>query len=1006
MSYILDQQPRPLRIVGRHRTCTPSLTSWRDPACYPVASILASHAPRPGKSRPRVRWSTGSILRTWMRRDKIQGTERWPTAAVESRGRGRGMAHPLLTTKLYVPPPRPNLVPRRHLIARLAEGVGLGRRLTLLSAPAGYGKTTLVSAWLHSTDRPRAWLSLDEGDNDPARFLAYLIAALQQVDDGIGQAAGDLLEAPQLPATGALVTALINDLAATPDPFVLVLDDYHTIRELAVHRAVQSLLEQQPPHMHLLIVTRVDPPLPISLLRARGQLTEIRQDDLRFSAEEATAFLNQSVGLDLAAAQIAVLENRAEGWISGLQMAALSIQHRDAESAARLIDNFSGRHHFVLDHLTDEVLRRQPEPIQRFLLQSSILERMCGPLCDQVVGDVEDWRPEDGGQGRPAHGPRSQNVLEYLESSNLFIVPLDSERQWYRYHRLFLDLLRKRLQQTLPDQMTTLHRRASVWYEQNGFVAEAIDHALSAGDLERAAHLVEQAAEATLMRGETVTFLRWVEALPGDLVRARPALGVFRAWALLVTGHPLDAAESQLQDVDESSDRMSGRVSAVRAWISALRGQIPSALEFSRRALEDLPKDDTFLRAITLWNLGISYWAEGDTVAGDQALEEAARVGRQTGNTMVAVTALCRLAGLRIVQGQLHEGQTILQRALALATERNGQHLPIAGEALNGLGELARERNDLEAAARYLTRGIELSRQQGSIGALGGYISLARVRRAQGDLAAARDLIQQAQQFAEEFDATDIDDMTVALFQARFWITEGNLEAVARWAEERGLEAALAPTGAPEGSGLAEVHLRKYEQLVLARLLIAQGRLDEALALLDPLLRTMERHGRLRGMIEVHNLKALALSAKGDLDQALVSLERALSLGRPGGYLRIFADEGEPLAALLRQAAARGIATDYAGTLLEAMSEQAGEPAGEEGGPSATAAAPPLVEPLSEREQEVLRLIAVGLSNREIAEELVVAVSTVKWHINNVYGKLGVRSRTQAVARANQLGLL
>ncbi|MBL7065917.1 MAG: tetratricopeptide repeat protein [Anaerolineae bacterium] len=942
------------------------------------------------------------------------------------------MSSPLLKTKLYIPPVRPEVVPRPRLIERLNARLLHKRNLTLISAPAGFGKTTLLSEWVsHLETRflgknlvsgprpPVAWVSLDEGDNDPIRFWAYFVAALRTlalsqvegIEAHIGEGVLSAFQAPQLPPIEAVLTTLINEIAAVPQGdheghlYVLILDDYHLITAQPIHDALTFLLNHLPGNMHLVIATRADPPLPLARLRGRGQLTELRLTDLRFTPDEAAAFLNQVMGLGLAADDVAALASRTEGWIAGLQMAAVSMQGQD--DVTGFIQAFTGSDRYILDYLVEEVLQRQPDSVQTFLLQTAILDRLTGPLCDAVL------RISESANQRLVDSPTrfladsltrsfadSQVMLEYLERNNLFVVPLDNERRWYRYHRLFADLLRQRLQQTQPDLVPTLHRRASEWFEQNGLMAQAIEHTLSAENLGRAGGLIEQAAEATLMRSEIATLLRWVDALPDELVRDRPQLCVYHAWALLFGGHPLDAVEARLRDVEDDAGLSPGKAAALRALVALFQSQIPRAAELSRRALEQLPEDDVFLRGFATLLLGISHMVDGDMVAARQSLEEIARRSQEAGNVMLAVMVMCSLAELHKRQGQLDKAAAMYQQALELAVDGQGRRLPIAGEALMGLGELEREWNDLEAAVRYLTAGIEFTGKWGEIGAIDGYISLAHVRQAQGDADSAQELLRKAWQLALQFDATEMDDDLVAAHQARLWVAQGNLEAARRWAEERELtvDASLAELEERVSSVSFRSHRRRTaEYLTLVRVLIAQKRCDEALALLEPLLAIAERWGLNERVIKVQILKALACHAQGDIAQALAALERALSLAEPAGYVRVFVDEGEPMARLLYRAAARGIAPEYAGRLLAAF--PALEPAAQE--PQAD-----MVEPLSERELEVLRLIAEGLSNQEIARRLFLSLSTVKWHTSNIYGKLGVKNRTQSVAKARSLDIL
>ena len=923
--------------------------------------------------------------------------------------RASGQDVPILTTKLYTPPVRPELVSRPRLIERLNACTGSGHKLTLISAPAGFGKTTLLSEWVAACGPGArvAWVSLDERDNDPTRFWTYFITALQTVMAGIGEGALSAFQAPQPPPIEPLITALINEAAAVCQAdrksraYLVVLDDYHLIVAQAIHSALAFLLDHLPGNLHLVISTRADPPLPIAQLRGRGQLTELRMTDLRFVPDEAAAFLNQVMGLDLSAEDVAALEARTEGWIAGLQMAALSMQAQ--EDVTGFIESFTGSDRHILDYLVEEVLQRQPHGIQTFLLQTAILDEMTGPLCDAVLGKGGEescgGEQERGSTGDPVtsapvlpgFAATSQDVLEYLERSNLFIIPLDNERRWYRYHRLFADLLRSRLHRALSDLVPTLHCRASEWHEHNGLMAVAIGHALYAEDIERAAHLVEHAAEATLMRSEVVTVLNWLERLPDELVRNRPSLCVFHAWALLLAGRSIGDVEARLPDTD--------RAVPLRALIAIYRGQVSRAAELARRALEQLPGDDLFLRGVAAWMWSLSKLADGDLTAGSNALEELARLSQQTGNVMMTVAAFSHLAELLKRQGRLHEAKTTYERALALGTDAQGRFLPIAGEALMGLGELWREWNDLEAATRYLLQGIELSRRWSEAAALDGYVPLARVRQAQGDVNSACDAIQKAQELATRTVGTTMDDLIVTLYQAHLWVAQGDFEAVMRWAEERGLWEDVDGVELEGGEASINAHLRKYEQLVLARALIKQARPDEALALMEELLPEMQQLGRTDLVIEIQVLRALAFQTQDSTEQALIALGSALSLAEPGGYVRIFLDEGPAMARLLYEASVRGIAREYAGRLLTAF------PAEE--APSLLRSEPgEMVEPLSEREVEVLRLLADGLSNQEVAQRLFITVRTVKWHNSNIYGKLGVRSRTQAVAKARLLGVL
>jgi LuxR family maltose regulon positive regulatory protein len=652
------------------------------------------------------------------------------------------------------------------------------------------------------------------------------------------------------------------------------------------------------------------------------------------------------------------------------------------------------------------VLQQQSLAIQEFLLKTSILDRLSGPLCDAVLamGDerarrsfdrIEPPMPEATSALPPSS---SQRILHRLETDNLFVVPIDDTRHWYRYHHLFAELLRQRLQQTRPDLVSILHRRASTWYAQRGQAAAAIDHALSAGDFERAADLIEQAAETTMMRSEIATFRRWVGALPDDMLRVRPRLCVYDAWSLLLSGHPLEVAEARLQDAVEAdlAGSTSGEVAAHRALVAGYRGDTQQCTEFSQQALDLLPRESMFLRSLVAGILGYSCLHSGDVVVARQALQEAARISQRTGNLMNEVLAVSHVADLSVLQGRLDEARVLYEQALELATDARGQRQPIAGIVLQGLGNLQLQWNDLRTAAQHYTEGIELIQRWGEVGTLQGHVGLARIRQAQGDLGGACEAIYKAHRIAAGFDVMDMDDMFVEAWQARLWVAQGNLDAAVRWAEEQ----ALAVDGGSKAAGVARqsasLLARAIRDTGLAWVYLAQRRPDSVLKVLEPLRRETEAAGWIWFLIHILVLESLAFHVKRDVDQALVSLERALSLAEPGGFVRVFVDEGEPIVRLLRRAVSRGIAVEYAHKVLAALVEER----------MRTTAEPPGAKPLSQRELEVLRLIVIGLSNGEIAEELVIAISTVKTHVNNIYRKLHVSDRKQAIARTRDLKLL
>ncbi len=885
---------------------------------------------------------------------------------------------PLLTTKLYLPPARPNLVPRPRLTARLAEG--LTKPLTLVSAPAGFGKTTLVSEWRTSNagrDLPLAWLSLDDDDNDPTRFLTYLVAALATLQPGLGETTLALLYSPQLPPPQVVLTSLINDLGELEDQLALVLDDYHVITALPIHEALAFILDHLPPSVHLVMLTRSDPPLPLSRMRVRNQLTEIRASDLRFTHDEAATFLNRVMGLALSADGVRALEARTEGWIAGLQLAALSMEGR--ADSSHFITTFSGSHHYIVDYLADEVLNRQPDPVRSFLLQTSILDRLTGPLCDALTQRAD---------GRV--------TLEVLEQANLFVIPLDDERRWYRYHPLFADALRNRLQQTHPNCLPDLHRRAAEWLEPQGQVAEALRHALQGGDQDRAARLVEQNALSMLMRGELMILVGWINAVE-SLAHERPWLSIYQCWTLTLAGQ-LEQAESWLQEAERlvatqgpaaEAQNMLGHLAAIRAYRAAQRGEALQAIDLAQQALECLPEGDQAIRSVVSLTLGTARRLSGDLAGAGRALEEAVRTGQAAGNLYLALGALSGLADLLFDQGRLRQASQTYNELVQLATRPDGRRLPAAGMAFFGLSMICYEWNDLEAALKHTLQSIELCQQWGHVGILmGSQVMLFRVRQALGEMDSAQAALEEAERLARAHPQTPRAPGWVASFRVRSWLAEGNLAVAARWTQQSGLKIEDDMS-----------YLREAEYLALGRVLRAQGEFDAALTLLGRLLRIAETTGRMGSMIEMLVLQALTVQAKDDIPQALTTLERALSLAQPEGYMRVFLDEGAPMAKLLRRAGSHGIAPKYVAKLLSEFDTL-----------RVPGAAPttkqPLIEPLSDRELEALRLLAAGKSNQEIADELVLATGTVKRHLSNIFGKLSVQSRAECVARARELGLL
>jgi LuxR family maltose regulon positive regulatory protein len=728
----------------------------------------------------------------------------------------------------------------------------------------------------------------------------------------------------------------------------------------------------------------------LAQLRARGQLVEIRAADLRFSFDEALAFLQRTMHLSLSNADVATLEQRTEGWVAGLQLAALSMQGQDPERISSLIRSFAGTHRHIFDYLT-KVLGRQDKAVRDFIFKTAFLDQLSGPLCTAVTGEEA-----------------SQEILEKLEAANLFITPLDSERRWYRYHHLFAEFIHAYMDRPGSQQdwnPSKLHLRAAEWYEENGQITEAIDHALQAKELELAARLVAGIARPLLLRGEMTTLMNWLGRLPEGILLKRPELALAHAWSLISAGQLESAVERlELARASEKGEELTGEMTAIRATISAFEGDSEGAMLQARRALDQLPPDDVFLRGIVAANLGIPHMLEGEVAAARRAFTEAATMSKRAGNSLIAVISLCQVAELQIVQGQLHQAAETYREAERIALARDGRPRPMAGMVYAGLGELFREWGQLESAERYLMQAIDLTHRWHTleVGTFDSYLMLALIRQAQGDPAGALDLIQKAEDLAVKLDAMILDDVYVAFFKARIWLIQKDRKAATSWAEAAGLlPFPSEPTIRYAGEEVAlPYHLYELAAFIIARLLLLQGNPRLVLDLLDRFYDRAVELGRTRSVIEIRILQALARQEQGDLDNALQDLEHALVLAEPADFMRIFLDHGEPMATLLDriQAVSSSVDPQWLNRLYTAAVDR----------DSGVDDRPPvgLLEALGERELEILRLIAAGLSNREIAEELVLALSTVKWHINNLYGKLGVHSRTQALARGRELDLL
>ena len=951
------------------------------------------------------------------------------------------MPAPILATKLYIPPPRSKIVLRLRLIERLNEGLSSGRKLTLISAAAGFGKTTLVSEWISSlthsplptgegsgVSRPdmgvrSAWLSLDEGDNDPTRFLTYLVAALQTIAANFGKGLLAVIQSPQPPPIESILTALLNEITAIPDHFMLVLDDYHLVDARPVDEALTFLLEHLPPPMHLVITTRDDPDLPLARLRARGQLTELRAADLRFTPAEAAEFLNQSMSLQLSVEDIAALEARTEGWITGLQLAALALQGslsmQGLPDTSRFIQSFTGSHRFVLDYLVEEVLQRQPEHIRSFLLQTSILDRLSGPLCEAVTGLMD-------GRGN----------LKTLERGNLFIVPLDDQRQWYRYHHLFTEVLLSHALEQQPDQILFLHKRASAWYEQNNLPAEAIRHALAARDFEGAAGLIEKMYPAMDSSFQSVAWLGWVRNLPDEVVRARPVLGFDYARALMDSGE-FEAGQSWLQEAEQRlegsaeglvvTDEAQFRtlpvmIALARSNHAQVRGDIRGAVKYAELALELSPEEDHLNHAMAAVTLGMAYWSRGDLDEAQRALSVWMNYCQKVGNIIFAIATGGYLAGIIVAQGRLRAAERIYQQSIQLASTHEQSVRHVSANLYLGLGLLYHEQGNQPSAARHLHKSGELGEQSALIDwPYRWRLAQARLKEAEGDLETALDLLEQARGL---YVRTSMPDCyPIDAWKARLYLKQGRLGEALDWAHARGLSVDDDPS-----------YLGEFEHITLARVLIAQykndpaaGSIHEAIDFLERLLQAAEAGGRMGSVIEILVVQALALQAQGNVSQALASMQRALSLAEPEGYVRLFVDEGEPMRLLIAdfrlqiEKRTRHTAGEdpeelkaYTAQLLAAFSKSPDARAQKSTIQNPTSLrsgdyslkSEILPEPLSQRELEVLKLLRSELSGPEIAHQLIVSLNTLRTHTKNIYNKLGVNSRRAAVHRAEELDLI
>ncbi len=881
------------------------------------------------------------------------------------------MPSPILVTKLYIPSTRTKHVNRPDLIKHLHAG--LNRKLTLISAPAGFGKTTLVSAWVDALRQDPhekqhnikfAWLSLDERDNDQTRFLVYLISALRTIEENIASGMLSNLQSPQPPPFETTLTILINEIAAIPDRIILVLDDYHLIQAQPIHDVLTYLLENQPPNIHLVVATREDPPIPLARLRAKGQLSELRANNLRFTSAEAAEFLNQVMGLKLSVEDISALETRTEGWITGLQLAAISLQ--GSRDSSGFIASFTGSHRFVLEYLIEEVIRQQEPEIRQFLIQTSIFERFNAAACEAITGFSN-----------------SRAILDRLEQTNMFIISLDHDRNWYRYHQLFADYLNTEL---TNNETAELCKKASVWHEANDLVFDAVRYALASGDSDFFADVINRtlSIDTVWSGGNLAQYLSWVDAIPPDDLLSRPQLSLNAAHIYYLAGR-FELAEKRISQTEQilksqsatpEVEQMLALAALYRGSIASVRGDTAQAIEQTNFAQERLPRENNLAHARAFFSLGLAYELAGQSEHAAKNYLLSSDEAKSAGVLYLAIHARCAAAQVQISQGRLHLAEQACQNAIQLA---DNQHLAPLGLAWSILGGIALERDDLAAAEKLLSDGIALSRLGGLMDdVILGLAYLARLRTYQGNTTATFAAIQEASEIIQGFGVERVSTLAPAHL-ARLQIYSGEWQSAVRWAAEY--------------QAIRGESAREFEDLTLVRVLIMNGNLENVPSLLNPLFEQAQDKGRWRTCMEVMILFALFQRAQKDIPAAVDWLSQALGLAAPEGFIRIFLDEGPPLLELLPQA--RQAAPDLVDAILESQHVENGTK------PSPMDQLP---EPLTNQELRVLALIIAGNSNQQIAEELVISMGTAKWHVHNILQKLGVSNRSQAIARARELG--
>ncbi|HSL45882.1 MAG TPA: LuxR C-terminal-related transcriptional regulator [Anaerolineales bacterium] len=876
------------------------------------------------------------------------------------------MTETLLATKLYLPSLPTRILHRQSLLDLLASGLSVEKRLILLCAPAGYGKTTLICEWLQSASNV-CWISLEKSDNDTRRFISYLIASLQKTVPQIGEVAHQLLETPQLPPLPAILSSVLNDLASVDAQCIVVLEDYHVIHTNAIHEGITFLLDHLPSHKHIVITTRSDPALPLPRYRSREQMVEIRADDLRFSAEEVSSYMKEIAEIPLSESETTILEGRTEGWVAGLQMAALSL--RSKADKEQFIRSLGGTHRYILDYLLEEVLNNQPEAVQRFLMETAILDRLCAPLCDAVTGLGEEVTRE---------------ILQRLERDNLFIISLDEERYWYRYHHLFQDLLNLRLKQSLPEKIKASHRSAAHWYQSHGWISEAVQHYIDGADFERAADLVEQHTVQLFAQGKLDQLVNWIKKLPADLSVRRPWLSIYQAWALAFSGKNPEA-ESLIQVVIQSLEgnelsaearkKLWAEIYGIRALLSITSGNLQVALDLEHVLSEEIDPDSLFARNVILWSLGYAWRMQGKLREAIVAFREVLAIGRQLNNIWVMSTGYADLGMVLRLSGRLTEAEEIYRESLEMLHQAGAGGLGYIGRSKSFLANLLCECNRLDEAWKLTTESIDHSQLWKNPNHLAhAYWTQARILYAKGDTTAAEHALNKAGDIAAQPGVVPNLHAVVDTFRVRLSLEQGRLSEADRWAEEHPIS---------EKTLEQNIEVFDLQALIHARVLIAQEKPSAAWKLLEKLETDARTDGRVNTLVETLVLKALAAPKRA---AALEVLESALELGIPEGYRRTFLDEGDRLMQLLESLRGRS-------TFVEPLL-----------GPSR--GKPKLETLLTERELDILRGMAEGLSNKEIGQKLFISTGTVKAHSATIYRKLEVANRTEAIARAKDLGLL